>query len=54
MDTREVRPPESQAYALLNDSEQAVAPAILAALESYEVNSVLWSQRDTILQKLAA
>jgi len=53
-DTREVRPPDSQAYALLNDSEQTVAPAILAALESSDVHAVLWSQRDSVLPKLAA
>lgn len=54
LDTREVRPPDSQAYALLNDTEQSVAPAISAALESYDVRAVPWSQRDQIQPKLAA
>jgi len=35
IDTKEVRSPDSRAYALLNDSEQAVSPAVVEALRSY-------------------
>lgn len=54
IDTREVRPPDSQAYALLNDSEQTVGQGIIAALQNYDVHAVLWSQRDSVEQELAA
>lgn len=54
IDTREVRPPDSQAYAFLNDSEQTVAQAIIAALQNYDVLPVLWSQRESVKQQLAA
>ncbi len=54
IDTREVRPPDSRALALINDSEQAVSPAVLDALQSYEVTPVAWSDRDAFREELAA
>jgi len=54
VDTREVRPPDSKAYALLNDSEQTVSQPVLEALQAYEVQPVLWSERDQIRETLAA
>lgn len=54
LDTREVRPPDSRAYAMLNDSDQRVAPEVLDALRSYEVPPVLWTHRDEIVKELAA
>lgn len=54
IDTKEVRAPDSRAYALLNDSEQTVSTAVLDALRSYEVQVVLWSQREHARQELAA
>ncbi len=54
IDTREVRSPDSRAYALLNDAEQAVSPAVVDALRSYDVQPVPWSQRDEVRQELAA
>lgn len=53
VDTREVRPPDSRAYALLNDKER-VPPAVLDALTSYEVRPVLWSEREDFREELAA
>lgn len=53
-DTREVRTPESRAYALLNDSEQTVPMAALDALRSYNVSPVIWSQRADVREELAA
>ena len=38
IDTREVRSPETQAYAILNDSEQPVSEAVVAAMRSYDVH----------------
>jgi hypothetical protein len=54
IDTKEVRSPDSRAYALLNDSENAVSSAVLDALRSYEVRPVPWSQRDSVREELAA
>lgn len=54
MDTKEVRSPDSKAYALLNDSEQAVSTPVMDALCNYNVQPTLWSERDKVLEKLAA
>lgn len=54
VDTKEVRPPDSRAYAILNDSEHGVAAGVVDALRNYDVNAVLWSQRDSVRQELAA
>ena len=54
LDTKEVRTPESRAYALLNDSEQRVPVDALDALRSYEVRPVMWSRREHVREELAA
>jgi len=54
IDTKEVRSPDSRAYALLNDTEQTVPSAVIDALRSYEVRPVPWSQRETVREELAA
>jgi len=54
IDTREVRPPDSKAYALLNDSEQPVSSAVLDALKNYDMRPILWSERQDIHYELAA
>lgn len=54
IDTKEVRPPASKAFALLNDNEQSVSSSVLDALESYDVRPVPWSKRDQIREELAA
>jgi hypothetical protein len=54
IDTKEVRPADSRAYALLNDSEQTVSPSVLDALRSYDVRPVPWSQRESVREELAA
>ncbi len=54
IDTKEVRSPDSRAYAMLNDSEQAVPAGVVDALRGYEVNPVLWSSRENIREELAA
>jgi hypothetical protein len=52
VDTKEVRPPDSRAYALLNDTEQTVSSSVLDALRNYDVRTVLWSQRESVRQEL--
>ncbi|HYM62635.1 MAG TPA: DUF1829 domain-containing protein [Thermoanaerobaculia bacterium] len=54
IDTKEVRSADSRAYALLNDSEQTVSSGVLDALRSYDVQPVLWRQRDRVQPELAA
>ncbi len=54
IDTKEVRPPDSRAYVLLNDSEQTVPQPVLEALRNYEVRPIPWSQRENVREELAA
>jgi len=54
IDTKEVRSPESRAYAMLNDAEEAVPQGVLDALRNYDVKPVPWSQRESVLEELAA
>ena len=54
IDTKEVRPANSRAYAFLNDSDHAPSTAVLDALKNYDVHPVLWSKRDEVREELAA
>jgi len=54
IDTKEVRPPDSRAFALLNDSEQPVSSAVIDALVNYDVRPVPWSRREEVREELAA
>ena len=54
IDTKEVRTPGSRVYALLNDSERKVDQTVMAALRSYDVRPVVWSQREDARVELAA
>jgi hypothetical protein len=54
LDTKEVRPPDSRAYALLNDTEQATSASVMDALRNYDVCPVPWSRREEVRQELAA
>jgi uncharacterized protein DUF1829/uncharacterized protein DUF1828 len=54
IDTREVRPPQSRAYALLNDANQGVSQPIVDALANYEVRPVRWSERESVRIELSA
>ncbi len=53
IDTKEVRPPDSRAYAMLNDTEQPVSQGVLEALTSYDVHPIPWSKRESALRELA-
>lgn len=54
LDTKDARPPESRAFALLNDTEHAVPTDVMDALRNYEVRPVLWSEREAVVEELAA
>ncbi len=53
-DTRDVRPPDSKAYAILNDSEQPVSGAVLEAFRNYHITPVPFSRRAEVVAELAA
>lgn len=53
-DTREVRPAEAQAYALLNDGERAVPGGVVDALSTYGIKPVVWGRREEVREELAA
>ena len=53
-DTRQVRSPESKAYALLNDLEQQPSSGVLDALRAYRIQPVPWSTSTEVLLELAA
>jgi hypothetical protein len=54
IDTKEVRPVASKAYALLNDSEHPISAGVIDALRSYDVQPIPWSKRGDIRMELAA
>ena len=53
-DTKGVRPPNSRAYAFMNDQSQAVASSVLDALKNYDINPISWSNRESVRLELAA
>ena len=54
IDIKDVRPPESKAYAILNDIDHQVPGNVLDALNNYNVKPVLWSDREAVAGELAA
>ena len=54
LDTRQVRPPDSRAYAVLNDGEQPVSGGVMDAFRNYHIQPVPWSHRGEVVTELAA
>ena len=54
IDTKEVRPEDSRAYAILNDLERPVSDNVLDAMRNYDVQPVPWSGREDAREELAA
>lgn len=54
LDTRDIRPENSKAYAFINDYEREVSNSIIDALESYEIKPIKWTERENAKQELAA
>ena len=54
IDTREIRPSDSVTYAFLNDGDQAVSSNVQEALRNYDVSPVLWTERESVREELAA
>lgn len=53
-DTRSARSGETNAYVILNDSEQTITDNALNALRAYRVHPILWSERESVREELAA
>ncbi len=53
-DTRQVRPTESKAFAVLNDIEMPVSGGVIDALKSYQIVPVAFSRRAEVVTELAA
>lgn len=54
LDTRETRSPDSKLYAFLNDGNSAVSQPVIEALKNYDLNPILWSEREQVRQALVA
>jgi hypothetical protein len=54
LDTRQVRPTDSKAYAVLNDVEQLVSGGVIEAFHNYQIQPVPWSRREEVVTELAA
>ena len=52
-DTRLVRPPESKAYAMLND-DQPISGGVIDAFRNYDIRPVPWTERIEVVTELAA
>ena len=53
LDTRDVRLPETRAYAFVNDSDRA-SQGVLDAMRSYDIQPIPWSDRERSREELAA
>ena len=53
-DTKSARSGETSAYVLLNDAEQSITDNALNALRAYQVHPILWSERESVREELAA
>ncbi|MGH9914797.1 MAG: DUF1829 domain-containing protein [Pyrinomonadaceae bacterium] len=49
-----MRPTDSRAYAIINDSETTPSSSVIDALRNYDVHPLLWSNRNASVQDLAA
>jgi hypothetical protein len=54
LDSREARPPEAKAYAVINDTERVVSPQVTSALRRYSIAPIVWSRRQEYAEELVA
>lgn len=54
LDTKDVRPENSKAYAIINDNDRKVSSNVIDALENYNIKPILWTKRDKSREELAA
>lgn len=53
-DIKEVRDANSMAYAIINDADKDSGTDVFSTLQAYDIKPILWSQRESIRQELAA
>ena len=54
LDTKETRPENAVAYAIINDNERQVPTTVTEALHAYSIQPISWSQRDLATDALVA
>lgn len=54
LDTKESRPSDSLAYAILNDKDHNIPNGVSEAFKNYNIEPVLWSRKEEYVQALAA
>ena len=54
IDTKEVRPLNAKAFAILNDTKQDISPSVVEALNNYDVRPVGWSKINSVREELTA
>lgn len=52
IDTKEIRPADSKAFAFLNDSDREIQSGVFDALRNYSLTPILWSQREAVKDAL--
>lgn len=53
-DSKDARPRDSRAYAVLNDADESVSQEILGAFGQYGITPIRWTQRNDFVDELAA
>jgi uncharacterized protein DUF1829/uncharacterized protein DUF1828 len=53
-DTKDNRPENSLAYAILNDRDKPLKQDVLSAFDHYAVRTILWTNKDNFIDDLAA
>jgi hypothetical protein len=53
-DTRNARGHNVKFFAVINDSRREVPPEILDAFKTYDINARKWSERNRMVEALAA
>jgi hypothetical protein len=54
IDTKDVRPAASLAFALLNDRDRKVRDVVQGAVRSDDITPIVWSMREDFRERLAA
>ena len=54
LDTRDVRPRDARLYPILNDAQRLSVEKEMDALRSHRIKPVPWSERESVLDELAA
>ena len=54
LDTKDNRPPNAMAFAIINDNDRSVPNTVTDALQAYGIEPILWSQRKMAQAGLAA